>query len=86
MTTIPDVVAKPPKTPDLEHIAQSPSGETYYRFSVVYDHEDAECCVDIWAKCFADAERRLAALKRTARLDGQIYRTIPMRDVNKAIN
>ncbi|MEG9884149.1 MAG: hypothetical protein V6Z86_05950 [Hyphomicrobiales bacterium] len=86
MTTIPDAVSRPPKTPDLEHIAQSPSGETYYRFSVTYDHEGTECCVDVWAMSFADAQRRLESLKRTARLDGQIYRTIPARDADKAIN
>ena len=86
MTTTADAV-KANETPDPEHVTQDPFGRgAFYRFTCSYDHEGREFGFELWATSFADAQRRLESLKRTARLDGQIYRTIPARNVNKAIN
>lgn len=54
----------------------STSGETYYRFTVEYDYDGSLWETDIYALNHEDAQRKVEALKETARYAGQVMATI----------
>lgn len=60
--------------PDPEFTYRDDMGVKWVVFSVVYtDDAGSEFSLHLWATDADDAERRVAALRRTATLEGQIY-------------
>lgn len=47
-----------------------------YKFTCSFDHDGCKFGFHIWAADFDDAQRRISAIKETAVVDGQLYRTI----------
>jgi hypothetical protein len=51
--------------------------QKWFKFSVAFNIDDAEFTFHIWALDFADADRRVAAIKSTAKVSGQIMAEVP---------
>ena len=49
----------------------------WFRFGCTFKIDDSEFGFDIWALDAQDAERRIAAVRETATVDGQIFGIIP---------
>lgn len=81
MTDITDLNGERDKRhgPDQEHVAvivKDGRAEKWFEFTCAFACDGAEYSFTIWALDFADADRRLDALKASAKVDGQLYRTI----------
>lgn len=64
--------------PDAEHIRKDDFGRPMYRFLIEYEMDGSKWTgVHVWAYSWEDAEKRLAALKSTAKLDGQAMSELP---------
>lgn len=59
--------------PDVDQMWRDDTGQVWHRFSVIYTVGDHSFTTSLWALDAEDAERRLAALKATAKISGQIY-------------
>jgi len=51
--------------------------EKWYEFACTFNDGDGEFVFHIFARDFADAERRVACVRDTAKLSGQVYGTVP---------
>jgi hypothetical protein len=62
--------------PDAEHVRKDEFGRPLFRFLLSYEM-DGEMWggVDVWAYSMDDAQRRVDAMRASARLDGQAMRT-----------
>lgn len=50
------------------------TGARWYKYTLSYDFDGSEFCLDAWAKSDTDAEANLiAAIRSTLRLDGRVY-------------
>jgi hypothetical protein len=62
--------------PDAEFVFRDDMGVKWSTFSISYQTENGEFSVHIWATSMEDAEARVAALRETAKLDGQVYHQV----------
>jgi hypothetical protein len=51
-------------------------GENWYRFDCEYRYDDSRWSFSIMALDWADAEARVAQIRRTVKVDGQVVATI----------
>lgn len=63
--------------PDPEHTMIGRDGIPIFEFGAEFTVDGRDYCFQLWAKDWADAERRLEALKTNARIAGQLYASIP---------
>lgn len=61
------------EAPDQKFIYIDGAGDEWFAFDAIYEIDGSEFCFRIWARDFPDADRRLAALKINAKIDGQVY-------------
>lgn len=61
--------------PDPEHIWNGPDGERWLRYLCEFEHDGEQYSFEIWAKDNEDAERRVASLRASSVLMGQVYET-----------
>lgn len=59
--------------PDSDQTWRDDAGQTWFRFAVDYSFEGRTFSAHIWARGVEDAELRLAALRETGRVLGQVY-------------
>jgi hypothetical protein len=59
--------------PDADQVWRDDSGQVWHRFSVAYTIGDRSFTTSLWAHDLDDAERRLMALRATAKIAGQVY-------------
>ncbi len=57
---------------EADHHYRDDAGGDWYRFVVDWTCDDRTYSTHIWARDLADAERRLLALRTTARIEGQV--------------
>ena len=50
----------------------------WFKFYCSFQCEDGEFAFSIWALNQADAERRMEQLRKTAKVEGQIYTSVPV--------
>lgn len=63
--------------PDPEHVRQDDIGRPLYRFLCSYDLGRDRYGFEIWAYDQADAAAKLAAIRASAVLDGQLFTVVP---------
>lgn len=64
--------------PDPEHVVCDEHGVKWFEFACSYvDYEGCHVGFRILAKDQTDADRRIEALRKSARVDGQVYATVP---------
>lgn len=64
------------EAPDPEHVRKDDFGRPMGRFTCSYLLDDGmEWNFDIWAYDFEDAERKLAGIRASAKVDGQVFET-----------
>ena len=66
--------------PEVEHVTitvENGQPVHWYEYACTFDHDGKKFAFSIWAKSFEDAEARMASLRATAYVDGQIYARIP---------
>jgi hypothetical protein len=64
--------------PDAEFVAKDDFGRPLYTFGYSFDHSDGKTYgFRFVAYDFEDAEAKLASIRGTARLDGQIFTEVP---------
>lgn len=69
--------------PDPAHVTVV-GVEVFFEFGAIYRNGDGrEFCISFWATGFEDAERRIAAMRESLALDGQIYAEIPELETGK---
>lgn len=78
MTNVIDPNSKRPKdAPDARHVMAVDASGIWCEYSCSYtDHKGVEMCFTIWANGIEDAERRVMAMRESAKIDGQLYTTI----------
>ena len=59
--------------PNPKFILCDECGRTYYLFTLHYEMDGKSYAVDIWAEDFADADRRVEAMKASLVTGGQVY-------------
>lgn len=62
--------------PDAEHVRQDQFGRPMYRFALTYEMDGSTWGADLWAYSFEDAERRVAAMRDTLGVAGQVHAEI----------
>lgn len=68
---------KPDDQPSEECRWTDHEGVEWFKFCVDFQFGGSEWSVDIWARNAEDAEGRVAALRSTAKLGGQLFDAIP---------
>lgn len=73
-----NVIKFPDKNqPDKKHVLVDDRGVKWFEFTCSYDDKSGNSFIfSIWAKSKEDAEERMAALKQTAKIDGQLFMEI----------
>lgn len=61
------------EAPDTRFVTKDRWGRPMFAFACSFDHAGSELTVRIWAYDHADAEARVASLRDTLRVDGQLY-------------
>lgn len=64
--------------PDAGCVAIGPEGDRYLLFVVDFGFEGRAFSVELWARDWAEAERRVVALRATAELAGQVVAREPL--------
>lgn len=79
MSDVIDLTAERNKreAPDEQFVRRDEYGRSIYCFSVEYDFAGAEYVTQVWAYDMADADARVAAIRNSARVAGQLYSEIP---------
>jgi hypothetical protein len=62
--------------PDIEHVQQDQFGRPMYRFALTYEMGGKTWAADVWAYSFGDAERRVAAMRVSLSVAGQVHAEI----------
>ncbi len=62
--------------PDAEHIQKDQFGRPMYRFALTYEMDGKTWGSDVWAYSFGDAERRVAAMRGSLSVAGQVHSEI----------
>jgi hypothetical protein len=81
MTNVITFPPKPEEKPDDDCICIIPTDGKpvkWFKFSCSFQSGDKDYGFEIWALDAEDAERRLADLKATAIMDGQLFSQIPV--------
>lgn len=63
--------------PDPEFVRKDDFGREMFCFALSYDLGDRQFGTNIWAYDLNDAEAKVAAMRESLRLDGQLYSSIP---------
>ena len=59
--------------PDPEHVQRDQFGRPMYRFALAYEMGGKTWGADVWAYSFEDAERRVAAMRASLSVTGQVH-------------
>lgn len=59
--------------PDADHVRRDDFGRPLYRFTCSYDMGDGAWALDLWAYSREDADARMDAIRRSGRVDGQVW-------------
>lgn len=51
-------------------------GVLFFKYTLTFEYDDVEWVLELWAKNDKDANRKLEALKRTARVEAKIIEEI----------
>lgn len=62
--------------PDAEHVRQDQFGRPMYRFALTYEMDGSRWGTGLWAYSFEDAERRVAAMRDSLSVAGQVHAEI----------
>lgn len=62
--------------PDAEHIRQDQFGRPMYRFALAYVMDGKTWSAEVWAYSFEDAEQRVAAMRASLSVAGQVHSEI----------
>jgi len=62
--------------PDAEHVQRDQFGRPMYRFALAYEMDGRTWGADVWAYSFEDAERRVAAMRVSLSVAGQVHSEI----------
>ena len=68
---------RPPERPDGDCRMVDEQGVEWFLFAVDFTHDDKNWACEIWATDFADAEAKVASLRVTATLGGQVFGRVP---------
>lgn len=63
--------------PDPEFIRKDDFGREMFSFALSYNMGDATFGINLWAYDLADAEAKVAAMRESLRIDGQVYCVVP---------
>lgn len=63
--------------PDPEFIRKDEYGRPLYCFVLSFDMADRQYGTDLWAYDMADAEAKVAAMRESLRVDGQMFSVVP---------
>lgn len=63
--------------PDPEFVSQDEYGRKLYTFGVDYDHDGSSYTFHLVAYSWEDAEAKVAGIRASAKVYGQIYSHIP---------
>jgi hypothetical protein len=62
--------------PDAEHVMHDDFGREMYRFLLTYDFSGGQWGTEMWAYSAEDAEAKVAAMRESLRVDGQVFTQI----------
>lgn len=62
--------------PDAEHLDRDQFGRPMYRFALTYEMGEKIWGVEVWAYSFEDAEQRVAAMRASLSVAGQVHSEI----------
>lgn len=79
MTDIIDLTGERNKRapPDSEFARQDEYGRPLYVFLLSYEMDGHPYGTEVWAYDFADAESRVAGMKASLKVDGQLFEQVP---------
>ena len=79
MTDIIDLNAKrnEREQPDAEHMRRDDFGRPLYEYALHYRFAEGRWGATIWAYSMEDAAARVAAMRESLELDGQIFTSLP---------
>jgi hypothetical protein len=63
--------------PDGEFVRQDDFGRSLYAFLLSYEMDNSSWSTQVWAYSFEDAEARVAAMRDTLAVRGQLYDAVP---------
>jgi hypothetical protein len=63
--------------PDPEFIRQDEYGRPLYSFGVEYEFDDRRYQFQLWAYSWEDAEAKLAGIRASGKVFGQLYSAVP---------
>lgn len=63
--------------PDPEFVMQDDYGRKLYTFLLSYEMDGKQWSTQVWAYDFADAEARVAAMRESLKVDGQLFGQVP---------
>lgn len=65
------------EAPDAEFVRKDDFGRQMYCFLLDYEMDDASWSAEVWAYTAEDAERRVAAMRRSLKCMGQTFTMVP---------
>lgn len=63
--------------PDPEFVKKDDYGRPMFQFLLDYQFEDGTWSINLWAYSWEDAEARVAAMRQSLRVEGQLHSSIP---------
>jgi hypothetical protein len=69
-------IRKGDNDPDMPFVIADGEGRLIFRFALEYKMNGKIWATDIWAYSFEDAEDRIAAMRRSLTICGQLYREV----------
>lgn len=63
--------------PDAEYVKKDDFGREMQAYLCSYDFADGSWCCEIWAYSMEDAIARVAAMRESLRVDGQLFTAFP---------
>jgi hypothetical protein len=63
--------------PDADCVRKDDYGRQLYLFTLAFEFEDREYGVDLWAYSMEDASAKVAAMRESVKLLGQLYSMVP---------
>jgi len=79
MTDLIDLTAERNKraAPDPEFVRRDGFGRPMYVFLLSYEMGGSSWCTEVWAYDIADAENRVAGMRGSLKVDGQLFERTP---------
>lgn len=68
-----DQVRAEREQPDAEHVRRDQYGRPMHRFALSYNMDGKAWCAEVWAYSFDDAEHRVAAMRESLSVAGQVH-------------